>query len=61
MHSFTMRTVNQPRRRPSVCSAAAKSFIQICKLKARLRAVQQITSAQQHAPKHFILLHLKLN
>ena len=29
--------------------------------KARLRAVLQITSAQQHAPIHFILPHLKLN
>jgi len=29
--------------------------------KARLRAVLQITSAQQYASFHFILLHLKLN
>jgi len=30
-------------------------------VKVRLRAVLQITSAQQHAPIHFILIYLKLN
>jgi len=47
--------------RPSVWSAAAESFSEICKVKERLNAVLQITSAQQHAPIHFILPHLKLN
>ena len=47
--------------RPSVWSAAAESFNEICKVKARLRAVLQITSAKQYAPIHFILPHLKLN
>jgi len=47
--------------RPPVWSAAAGSFNEICKVKARLRAVLQITSAQQHAPIHFILPRLKLN
>jgi len=56
-----MHTVIQSRSRPSIWSAAAESFIEICKVKARLHAVLQITSAQQHAPIHFILPHLKLN
>jgi len=50
--------------RPSAWLAAAESFNEICKLKVRVRAVLQIsalTSAQQHTPMHFILLHLKLN
>ena len=47
--------------RPSVWSAAAENFNEICKIKARLWAVLQITSAQQHASIHFILPHLKLN
>ena len=47
--------------RPSVWSAAAESLNEICKVKARLRAVLQITSAKQYAPSHFILPHLKLN
>jgi len=32
--------------------------MKMCEVKARLRAVLQITSAQQHAPIHFILPHL---
>jgi len=40
--------------RPSVWSAAAQNFNEICKVKERLRAVLQITSAQQHAPIHVI-------
>jgi len=60
MHTFAMHTVIQSRSRPSVWSAVAENFNEICKVKARLRAVLQITSAQQHAPIHFIL-HLKLN
>ena len=47
--------------RPLVWSAAAENFNEICKVKARLRAVLQITSAQQYASIHFILPHLKLN
>ena len=47
--------------RPSVWLAAAESFNEICKVKARLRVVLQITSAQQHASIHFILPRLKLN
>ena len=47
--------------RPSVWSAPAESFKEIYKAKERLRAVLQITSAQQHAPIHFILPHLKFN
>jgi len=47
--------------RPSVWSAAAESFNEICKVIARLRALLQITSAKQQAPIHFILPHLKLN
>ena len=47
--------------RPSVWSAAAENFNEICKVKARLRAVLQITSAQQRASIHFILPHLKSN
>ena len=46
---------------PSVWSAAAQSFNEICKVNERLRAVLQLTSAQQHTPIHFILPHLKLN
>jgi len=47
--------------RPSVWSAAAENFNEICKVKARQWAVLQITSAQQHASIHFILPRLKLN
>ena len=47
--------------RPSVWSAAAENFNEICKVKARLREVLQITSTQQHAPIDFILPRLKLN
>ena len=41
-----MHTVIQEWR-PSVWSAAAENFNEICKVRARLRAVLQITSAQQ--------------
>ena len=47
--------------RPSVWSAAAENFNAICKVKARLWAALQITSAQQHASIYFILPRLKLN
>ena len=50
--------------RPSVWLAAAESFNEICKLKhgcAQRRRLTPLTSAQQHAPIHFILPHLKLN
>ena len=47
--------------RPSVWSAAAENFNEICKVKAWLREVLQITIAQQHAPINFILPSLKLN
>jgi len=47
--------------RPSVWSATAENFNEIRKVKARLREVLQITSAQQHAPIGFILPRLKLN
>jgi len=40
---------------------SCRELNEICKVKARLRAVLQITSAQQHAPIHFILPRLKLN
>jgi len=61
MHTFTMHIVIQSRSRPSVWLAAAESFNEICKVKERLRAVLQITGAQQHAPMHFILPQLELN
>ena len=47
--------------RPLVWSAAAENFDEICKVKARLHAVLQITSAQHYASIHFILPQLKLN
>ena len=47
--------------RPSLWSAAAVNFNEICKVKTRLRAVLQITSAQKHASIHFILPRLKIN
>ena len=47
--------------RPSIWSAAAENSNEICKVKARLWAVLQITSAQQHTSIHFILPRLKLN
>jgi len=47
--------------RPSAWSAAADNVNEMCKVKARLRTVLQITSAQQHATIHFILPHPKLN
>ena len=56
-----MHTVIQSRMQTISMSAAADNFNEICKVKERLRAVLQITSAKQYAPIHFILVHLKLN
>ena len=47
--------------RPSVWPAAGESFSEICKAKERLRVELQITSAQQHAPIHFILHQIELD
>jgi len=61
MHTFRMHTVIQSRMQTISMSAAVENFNEICKVKERLRAVLQIISAQQHAPIHFILPHLKFN
>jgi len=61
MHTFRMHTVIQSKMQTISMSAAAENFNEICKVKARLRAALQITSAQQYPSIHFILPYLKLN
>ena len=61
MHTFRMHAVIQSRMHTISMIGSYRELQWNTQRKARLRAVLQITSAQQHAPIHFILPRLKLN
>jgi len=61
MHTFRMHSVIQSRMQTIRMIGSYRELQWNTQRKVRLRAVLQITSAQQHAPIHFILPRLKLN
>jgi len=60
MHTFRMHAVIQSRMQTisMIDQQLQRNFNEICKVKARLREVLQITSAQQHTPIDFTLSRL---
>jgi len=61
MHTLRMHAVIQSRMQIISMIGSCRELQWITQRKARLGAMLQITSAQQHAPIHFILPRLNLN